>query len=253
MKSGIAAVVATVALGLGFGAFAQEQQPGQTQPGHTQPGQTQPGQTQPGRTQPGGMQPGQMGEMQQGQMRLAPEQMRHLAMADLYLMTAINNTKLLSHLADVPQAVDKKTISEAHRNIDESIGDAMQHLQRVRGMEKGAKRGATEREPVAGMETARIEEVERHLREARNATRRLKGATADNLATRVDEVATHLRAAQDSFRQVAQASNMTLIEDVEMGVRPVRGVEGQEGIEPEKGHEHKKKQQQPGGTGGAGY
>lgn len=216
MKRSIAAIVAVTALGIGLLANAGE--------GTKQTGTT------PGATGTMGTQPTQMGTAD-------PEMSKQLALVNVYLDNAKNNLKVLSLVADLPAGkLDTKIINETQRNLDTSIDKALTYAKQVRRqgemMGMGGHQMPTDEmgqtQPVAGGQQdpmMKLDEFENHLKQAKSASKKLKGAKQANLAPAVDQVTTHLVAADQAFRDLSQHANFTALEDINLDTAPVRGTE----------------------------
>jgi hypothetical protein len=160
---------------------------------------------------------------------------KHIAFVDLYLSTAMTNAKALAALGDADSGkMDGQLISEARRNLDGALDRALAHMKHVReyrsdlamvspGIDPQTGSNAPARPPASADRMARLDELETHFREARAASKRLAGATLEDLAPAVDGVSTHLVAAHQTFRDIAKWTSYTMLEDGSLGTVPVKG------------------------------
>jgi hypothetical protein len=156
---------------------------------------------------------------------------RQLSFIDLYLTHAMNNAKLLSAVADLEATdADKAIIAEAKKNLDAAIGSGLTHVQKLRSYknELSMAAGGTGAGTETGDRIAKVDEVERQLKEAKAATGKLTTGSAVELSTQVDGVATHLMGADAAFRDVAKWTNYTRLGSTNLGTVPVRGGPGEE-------------------------
>lgn len=151
---------------------------------------------------------GQKGKEEMG-MAAQPEHAKNLAMVDYYLITSINDAKLLAALSDMEE-VDRKMVSEAQKNLDMAINKAIVH---AKPLEKHIT--------MAG-------EFRTQLQEAKIVSKKLAKAKKPDMMGLVDQLATHLAAADQSFRQIATAQGFTRLETRQLGAIPVRGTEEQQ-------------------------
>jgi hypothetical protein len=152
---------------------------------------------------------GQKGKEGMGGMAAQPEHANHLAMVDYYLITSINDAKLLAALSDMEQ-VDRKMVMEAQKNLGMAINKAIVH---AKPLEK---------------DITMASEFRTQLQEAKTVSKKLARAKKQDMTGMVDQLATHLAAADQSFRQIATAQGFTRLETRQLGAIPVRGTEEQQ-------------------------
>jgi len=166
---------------------------------------------------------------------------KQVGFIDLYLTDAINNAKLLSTFADAaPGATDKANLSEAKKNLDGAIDKGLTHLGKLRGYKSdlaaaaGASPASRKRSDAAapaperaasGASLGQLDQLERHLKEAKSASQKLGGVQPGDLSTAVDSVATHLMGADAAFRGIAKWTNYTRLQSTNLSTVPVRGDE----------------------------
>jgi hypothetical protein len=168
---------------------------------------------------------------------------KHMGLVNVYLDQAIDNTKYLSSLADMtPTSADRPVIAEAQKNLDTAIDNALSHIKQARAvkdassMEKAVKGEDTANKDMANKDPAaqkgtweekkvKLDALEKHLREAKMASRTLRTAKLDALSTAVDPVSSSLMAARTEFTDLAKMAQMTLLEDMQLGTVPVRGTD----------------------------
>ena len=136
------------------------------------------------------------------------QQQKHIGFVDLYLTTAVNDAKVLAQL---DTASDKALIGEAEKDLGTAIDRSLSHVQKLRGA--GA---ATD-------QSAKIEEIERQLKDAKAAAGKLAGTKSADLASAVDGVSTHLMGADSSFHDFIKGSGYTRLSETSLGTIPVRG------------------------------
>lgn len=141
---------------------------------------------------------------------------KHLSFVDLYLTQAGGSAKTLTLLGDADPGFmdDAQLVAEARRTLDMSLDRAQAHMKHVRDLRSdlGGKPGA-----------ARLDALDTHLRDARDASKKLAAASGEALNAGVDTVSTHLAAAEDSLRELAQSVGYTLLRDTSLGRMNVKG------------------------------
>jgi hypothetical protein len=143
-------------------------------------------------------------------MAAEPEAQKRLALVNVYIDDAVNHTKALQLLSGLElEKKDAPIINEVQKNLSTSIDSALKHLAHVKKMEGVTGTG----------------ELESHLKEAKAAARKISGSKVAELETSIAPVETHLGAASSSFHELAKGMKITLIEDIDLGAAPVRGIE----------------------------
>ncbi len=170
--------------------------------------------------------PGKTGSEKQGAQGMVPG--KRLTLINVYLSDAVNNTKALSSLVEMTlDSSDKILVQEVHKNLDSSIDNALSHVKKMRDDDKRMgmrKAKEMEKQPVAGAIT-RVEELERHLIEAKASSKSLEADKMDKIDMAVDAISTHLKAAEDIFADIAKDAKFTRLDQIELGKVPVKGRE----------------------------
>ena len=155
----------------------------------------------------------------------------HLALADFYLSGAVNATKALQTIAELPvEYRERAHIAEVHGQLDRGITGTATHIAHLRGM------------ALPEIEMAKVDQIERQLKEVKDATRKLRGVKADALPAVVDAIAIEVAGADETFREIARSARFTRLEQMKLGAVPVKGTEEKEKekemeMEKEKGTE----------------
>jgi hypothetical protein len=166
---------------------------------------------------------------------------KHVGFIDLYVTAAINDAKFMSTLADAaPGPSDKGIVAEARKDLDQAIDRSLGHLTKLRTFKRELSMAAggggatdasadSQRQDVSGDATAgsdrlgKLDILERHLKEAKAATKKLAGVQMADLSTAIDGVATQLMGADTAFRAVAKWTNYTRLQNTNLSTVPVRG------------------------------
>jgi hypothetical protein len=168
----------------------------------------------------------------------ADEPKKHLTAVELYIRSAVDNSKALYEAAQLPQGpTDRALFKEVTGNINRDIAKAQQHIAAFRkfalqGTTSSPEQRATEpgmRLKMPGAAQARPEDVLVHLKQAHTATSRLSSSLGRDRAQVRGEAAkvyTHLAAASDALRDLLRAYDVTALDRVSPPERmPVKGVD----------------------------
>jgi hypothetical protein len=158
---------------------------------------------------------------------------KHIAFVDLYIDQAVSHAKALTALGDAePGKKDTALIQEGRKGLDNSIEKALTHLKQVRTFKSDLAIAAPGHDASStpsvgakggGDKLAKLDELERHLKEAKAASKKLASVKLDGLSSSVDGVATHLIAARSTFKAIAKWTSYTLLEDSDLATVPVSG------------------------------
>jgi len=158
---------------------------------------------------------------------------KHIGFVDLYIDQAMDSAKALAALGDSdPGKKDNALIQEGTKNLTGAIDKALTHVQHVRTFKSDLAMvapGTDEKQPSVGSTSgsganlAKLDELERNLKDARSASKKLTSAKLDTLSTSVDAVASHLMAAHTAFKDIAKWTSYTLLEDTNLATVPVSG------------------------------
>jgi hypothetical protein len=158
---------------------------------------------------------------------------KHIAFVDLYIDQAVSHAKALTALGDAePGKKDTALIQEGRKGLDNSIEKALTHLKQVRTFKSDLAMAAPGHDASStpsvgakggGDKLAKLDELERHLKEAKAASKKLASVKLDGLSSSVDGVATHLIAARSTFKDIAKWTSYTLLEDSDLATVPVSG------------------------------
>ena len=156
---------------------------------------------------------------------------KEVGLVDLYLTEAINGAKFLATIADAaPGANDKAILLEARKDLDAAIDMTLVHTGKLRARKSDLALAADRGGPVASAPApakspASIDELERQLKNARIAGRKLAVTRLSELSGAIDGVATHLMGADNAFRGIAKWTNYTRLSSTNLATVPVRGDE----------------------------
>lgn len=175
-----------------------------------------------------------------------------LGLVNVYLQSAIDNTKFLTSMSTEMATGNKDAINEAERNLDTSIDKALTHIRAVKAQKqaKAADKMGADKQNVKGGEPkmdenkdqaggagaagnhadkmARLDAMEKHLKDAKTAMKTLRGAKPENMSTAIEGVSSSLMAARNEFQDLAKMANLTLIQDMDINqTAPVRGKDDQ--------------------------
>ncbi len=144
------------------------------------------------------------------------EPKKHLGEVDVYLRDAINNTKLLYGYSQLtPGKADSTIEKEGINNIDRALGNSLTHISHVKTLPE-----------AKGMETSKIDTLQRDLMQARSMVGELRSAMKDRaeFASMTAQLFTKLHDADDQFNAIADAQNLTRVDKINVPERqPVKG------------------------------
>jgi hypothetical protein len=125
-------------------------------------------------------------------------------------------------IAELPvEYRERAHIAEVHGQLDRGITGTATHIAHLRGM------------ALPEIEMAKVDQIERQLKEVKDATRKLRGVKADALPATVDAIAIGVAGADETFREIARSARFTRLEQMKLGAVPVKGTEEKE-MEKEK-------------------
>jgi hypothetical protein len=187
---------------------------------------------------------------------------KQIGFIDLYLTSAMNDTKVLSLLAEgEATGSDKALVAEAQKQLSTDIDRGLTHVQRLRsfkselsaasglgaaGAQAGRPAGA-----AAPDKMSRLDDIERQLRDGKSAAAKLGQAKIGDLASAVDGVATHLLGADAAFRDIAKWTNYTRLASTNLGTVPVKGSDSEAAGTTRSLDEEKNEPAEAGGETGA--
>ncbi|MFH0901368.1 MAG: hypothetical protein V2A73_12135 [Pseudomonadota bacterium] len=171
-----------------------------------------------------------------GMTMMSTDAKKEMVLLDSSLSAAIADAKALSQLAEIQLTnKDKKVVADLHRDMDSRIDQALHHgrllnsmmMPASAGTSTGGQEGAMERMPVAGSAkvSGEISMVLRNLEQAREASKKVKGVSMQELGSAVDNVSSFLSNALSAFRNAAQSANYTRLDEIELSKVPVKGME----------------------------
>lgn len=160
---------------------------------------------------------------------------KQVGLIDLYLTDAINNAKFLTTLGDASAGSnDKAIVAEARKNLDVAIDKTLTHVEKLRAWKSdlamaagssGAPAASGTPAPAGGPNVGSIDELERQLKNAKIANKKLATAQLADVSGAIDGVATHLMGADNAFRSIAKWTNYIRLSSTNLSTVPVRGDE----------------------------
>lgn len=161
-------------------------------------------------------------EQQRGTSDISQEANKQLALVDAYLGWAIDNAKVITTLAEMPEGkADDKILSEVRKNLESGLDRSRAHVKDVRMLTAGAKA------LPGAQEVPRLLELDQHLAQAQSAQKKLAMAKRGEIGSAIDPVAAHLASAEETFRDIAKTARYTRLEEVRLRGIPVKGTEPQ--------------------------